>query len=129
MSLQILTFITSTIFHLIRILSTISYPPGISPSLKTWALRDGLMLCVNLNLLAVEIEVDAKVVLGWVTEEFNYILHHASLIINCRTLINRIPWVKTKHCFREANKCADLLVRKGLSTDQDLFILVVLLLL
>ena len=48
------------------------------------------MLCVNSNQLAVEIEVDAKVVLGWVTKEFNYILHHASLIMDCRTLINWI---------------------------------------
>lgn len=49
------------------------------------------MLCVNLNRLAVEIEVDAKVVIGWVTEEFNYILQHASLIMDCKTLINWIP--------------------------------------
>ena len=49
------------------------------------------MLCVNLNRLAVEIVVDAEVVLGWVTEESNYILHHAYLIMDCRILINWIP--------------------------------------
>ena len=49
------------------------------------------MLCVNLNLLAVEIEVDARVSLGWMMEEYNYNLHHASLIMDCRTLINQIP--------------------------------------
>ena len=29
------------------------------------------MLCINLNLLVVEIELDANTVLSWVTEEFN----------------------------------------------------------
>ena len=29
------------------------------------------MLCISLNLLVVEIELDANTVLGWVTEEFN----------------------------------------------------------
>ena len=45
------------------------------------------MLCVNLNRLTVEIEVDAKIVFGWVTEEFNYILHHTSLIMDYKTLV------------------------------------------
>ena len=94
---------------------------------ELWALRDGLMLCVNLNLLAVEIEVDARVSLGWVMEEYNYNLHHASLIMDCRTLINQISQVKMKHYFCEANKCADLLARKGLSTNQDFCLLQVLL--
>ena len=29
------------------------------------------MLCISLNLLAIEIELDAKAVPGWVSEEFN----------------------------------------------------------
>ena len=29
------------------------------------------MLCTSLNLLVVEIELDANTLLGWVTEEFN----------------------------------------------------------
>ena len=91
---------------------------------ELWALRDGLMLCVNFNLLAVDIEVvDARVGLGWVMEEFNYNLHHISLIMDCKTLINRIPQVKMKHCFCEANKCADFLARKGLSTNEDFCLL------
>ena len=39
---------------------------------------------VSLNLLAVEIELDAKIVLSWVFEDFNSNLHHASLIMDCR---------------------------------------------
>lgn len=55
---------------------------------KLWAFRDGLRLCISLNLLAVEIELDAKVVLGWITKEFNSNLHHVSFIWDCRTLID-----------------------------------------
>ena len=29
------------------------------------------MLCISLNLLVVEIELDANTVIGWVTKEFN----------------------------------------------------------
>lgn len=94
---------------------------GLATSIKAelWALKDRLSLCINLNLVAVGIEVDAKVVLGWITNDFNTNLHHASLIMDCKTLISRIPQVKTKHCYREANKCADAITRKGPSTSQD----------
>ena len=38
---------------------------GISSNVEVelWALRDGLFLCISLNLMALKIEVDAKVVL------------------------------------------------------------------
>ena len=86
---------------------------------KLWALRDGLRFCISLNLLAVEIELDAKVVLGWITEEFNSNLHHASFIWDCRTLIDQILQVRTKHCYCEANKCMDALARMRSSSSQD----------
>lgn len=34
---------------------------------ELWALRDGLKLCISLNLQAVEIDLDAKVVVDWVS--------------------------------------------------------------
>ena len=86
---------------------------------KLWALRDGLRFCISLNLLAVDIELDAKVVLGWITEEFNSNLHHASFIWDCRTLIDQILQVRTKHCYCEANKCMDALARMRSSSSQD----------
>ena len=45
---------------------------GISSSVEAevWALRDGLSLCISLNLMVLEIEVDAKVVLEW-TRQMN----------------------------------------------------------
>lgn len=56
---------------------------------ELWALREGLLLCTSLNFVDMEIELDAKVVLGWISNEYNNSLHHASLIIDCRTLISQ----------------------------------------
>ncbi|KAK9992985.1 hypothetical protein SO802_022688, partial [Lithocarpus litseifolius] len=38
---------------------------------ELWALREGLMLYINLNLMAVEIEIDAKFVLDQVSKDYN----------------------------------------------------------
>ena len=57
---------------------------------ELWAHRVGLTICKNLNLLVVEIEVDAHVVLGWISDNSNGNLHYASLILDCRILIGQI---------------------------------------
>lgn len=89
---------------------------------ELWALRDGLTLCLALNTVAVEIKIDAAVVFDWITNDSTCNLNHSSLIMNCRTLAGLIPQVKICHCFREANKCADALARKGPSIQQDFIV-------
>ena len=44
---------------------------------ELWNLRVVLKLCINLNLLVAEIEIDAYVVLGWVSDTCCNNLHHA----------------------------------------------------
>ena len=80
------------------------------------------MLYVNLNLLAVKIEFDAIIMLGWVSGNHSSNSHHFSLIMDCRTHINQIPQVKMKHCYRESNKCVDVLARMGAGSSQDLLL-------
>lgn len=67
-----------------------SHAIGVSTSVNVelWALREGLLMCRNLNLVAIEIELDAKVVVGWISEEYNSNLQHAAFILICRTLIS-----------------------------------------
>ena len=43
-------------------------------------LRVGLKLCIKLNLLVVEIEIDAYVVLGWVSDTCSNNLHHECVV-------------------------------------------------
>ena len=57
--------------------------------------------------------------LGWVSNNDSSNLHHASLIINYKTLINQIPQVRMKHCYHEANKYANALVRMGANSEQE----------
>lgn len=71
---------------------------GLSTSVdaKLWTLRDGLTLCIALNILALEIRIDAKIVLDWISSESNCNLNHFSLIMDCKTLINQFAnwrWV------------------------------------
>ena len=78
---------------------------GVSSSVEAelWDLRDGLSLCLSLNIPAVEIEIDAKIVFEWITNGNRTNLNLFSLIVDCKTLFSRIPQVKPLHCFREAN--------------------------
>ena len=47
-----------------------------SVAAELWALRDGIRLCIALNLPAVEIELDAKVVVDLVTSNSSSLYRH-----------------------------------------------------
>ena len=57
------------------------------------------MLCINLNLWTVEIELDAKSMLDLITKEFNNNLYHISFIMDSKTLINQISQKYDKRTF------------------------------
>ena len=61
---------------------------SISVDVELWALRKGFIMYTNLNLKVVKIELDVKIVFGWIIEEYSNSLYHVSLILDCRTLIN-----------------------------------------
>ena len=44
------------------------------------------------------------------------------LVADCREGLKEIPQVRIQHCYREANKCADALARRGALLDQDVSI-------
>ena len=94
---------------------------GISTSLlaELWAIRDGLMLCVDRNLAMVEVELDAKAVVDMLANPLYSNNVISPLIEDCRFLISQIPHVRIKHCYREANRCADNLARIGANQILD----------
>ena len=94
---------------------------GIATSLlaKLWAFRDGLMLCVDRNLAMVEVELDAKAVVDMLANPLYSNNAISPLLEDCRFLISKIPHVKIKHCYREANRCADNLARMGANQILD----------
>lgn len=88
---------------------------GVSTSVavELWALRDGIRFCIALNLPVVEIELDAKVVVDLVTSNSSSLNSTDVIVIDCKEGLKKIPLVRIKHCFREANKCANALARLG----------------
>ena len=59
---------------------------GFSSSVEAelWALRDGLSLCLSLNILAMEVEIDVKVVSDWIIDSNSSNLNISSLIVTAR---------------------------------------------
>ena len=88
-------------------------------AIELWGLREGLLLCSNLNITSLEIELDAKSIvdaLGNPSHVNNII---SPLLDDCRLLISRILQVCIKHCFRQANRCADSLARMSYCLDAN----------
>ena len=88
-----------------------------SVTTELWALRDGIRstyllkfqrLCLNAKLVIDLLKKDA--------ENPNGV---GILVADCREGLKKIPLVRIQHCYREANKCADALARRGASLTQD----------
>ena len=99
---------------------------GITTSVaaKLWALQDGIRLCIALKIPAVEIQLDAKVVIDLVRKESSNLNSLDALVDDCKEGLKQIPNVKIMHCFREGNKCADNLARQGALLDQDFVVFI-----
>lgn len=93
---------------------------AMSVKAELWPLRKGLQLCIARNLQAVQVELDAKVVMNWMSSSACISTAHSSLITNCKFLLAQIPRVKINHCFREANQCTDKLAKNGASQTSGL---------
>ncbi|KAL0000423.1 hypothetical protein SO802_014204 [Lithocarpus litseifolius] len=77
---------------------------------KLWAIRDGLIICNQLLIRALYIELDAKAVIRLLTSKDDSYAQYAPIIDHCRNLLNLYPNWKIQHCYREANACADALL-------------------
>ena len=87
---------------------------------ELWALRDGLIMCLNLRISALEVEIDAQAVVELMNNDNTSNATNSSLVADCRLLISQIPQIKVSHCYREANAYADALARIGSLQDSDM---------
>ena len=71
------------------------------------------MLCINRNLEAVEVELDARAVINVISNLNISNLFVHSLVDDYRLLASQIPRIHFKHYYCEANRCADRLARMG----------------
>ena len=84
---------------------------------ELWALRDGLNLCHNMHLQAVDIQIDAKAVVDIISNSSYSNRVVMPIVDDCKQLISLFFKVRIGHCFREATYCADFLARKGALQD------------
>lgn len=89
---------------------------------ELWVVQDGLLLCVERNFQAVEIELDAKAICDVLCNPKQTKMIILPIVDDCRQLLTRIPQVRFKHCYREANRCADGLARMGGQQSVDFIV-------
>lgn len=90
-----------------------------SAAAELWALRDGIQLCIALKIHAMIIELDVKIVVDLLQKETHNQNGLDAILGDCRAGLREIPRVQIQHCYREANKCADALARRGALLPQD----------
>ena len=86
---------------------------------ELWALRDGLLLCRQLNVQAVAIELDASAIVDAFSHQSAANTIVSSILDDCKLLMNQIPQTSISHVYREANKSADWLASFGLNLDSN----------
>ena len=86
---------------------------------ETWALRDGLLLCNQLNLNVFMVELDAKALVDTLKNPSYANTIVSSLFDDCRRLAAQIPHLSIKHIYREAIRCVDHLANLGSCQSLD----------
>ena len=90
-----------------------------STAVERCGLRDRLIMCVQLQLPAIEVDSDAEHIVLMLTNN-NTIYGDLSILVDdCRELLKHIPQTKVQHCYREANFYVDALAKLGSSLDQS----------
>ena len=77
------------------------------------ALKDGLSVGRQLDILNINIELDADVLVPLLTNPSSLNLMLEPLLNDCRNLIKAFPNYTVTQIFREANRCADKLANMG----------------
>jgi len=71
----------------------------------------------------VEVEIDASAAVSLLSQATHTNGELSSFIDDCRNLMKSIPQVRLKHCFREANRCADALAKFEANMEDDFIVL------
>ena len=86
---------------------------------ELWGLREGLMLCYRLNISSLVVELDAKAIVDVLDNPSSANNIVSPILDDCRRLVPRFQQIQFKHYFRQANRCADSLVRLSLSKEAE----------
>ena len=81
-----------------------------------------MQLAIQLGVQNLEVELDAKVIVDLINSRNSSNTAYSSLLFYCRLLLKMIPHTKVKHVFQKANKCIDVLARKGCHAHEEFVI-------
>lgn len=77
-------------------------------------------MCLSLNLLTVEVELDVKLVVDLLSKANEPSNANDTILADCKEGLKRIPMIKIQHYYREANKCAVTFAQRGLILPKSL---------
>lgn len=77
------------------------------------ALKYGLLLVIDLEILNLEIEMDSLVAIDLINSFTTSNAFFSTVVDDCRYLIERFELRSLKHIFRKPNSCTDLLAKAG----------------
>lgn len=77
---------------------------------ELWGLLDGLIIARDRGYWQVEVEVDNLFVVNEVLQDRDVANDYSSLVRSIKELLHRDWTVRLKHVFREANRCADIML-------------------
>ncbi|KAK9986020.1 hypothetical protein SO802_030971 [Lithocarpus litseifolius] len=86
---------------------------------KLWGLREGLMLCCNLNISSIIVELESRAIVDDINKAQNVNNVISPVLDDCRLLISHFRRILFKHCYQEANQCVDSLTKMSISQEAD----------
>lgn len=84
---------------------------------KLWGFRDGLMMCCNLNISSLVVELNAKAIMDVLGNSVHVNNVISPILDYCRLLASCFYRIPCKHSYRQANQCADSLARMSSSQN------------
>ena len=83
------------------------------------ALCDGLLLCLQFNIQAIIIKLNARAIVDAFNHQSNSNTIIFSIMDDCRQLVTQIPQSSFGHVFREANRIVDCLASLGPNLESE----------
>lgn len=80
---------------------------------ELWGLREGLRLCLSLNIQRIQIEMDSAVIVNILKDRRQASQALSVLMMDCHCLLQQFATYSITHVFREGNAVADRLANLG----------------
>nr|POE62107.1 putative ribonuclease h protein [Quercus suber] len=82
---------------------------------ELWGIRSALLLAWNRGYRGVTLQIDSLLATKWLTTNIEVPIEFSNLVFDCRLLLNKEWEIRVEHVWREANNCADVLAKWGVS--------------